>query len=96
MPQSRNHPPDGLTQQMPLVFATSNDPQGALISTESLGEDKIAVVYPQGLQPPRITIEQTAGHVQTVLADGVAVAIVARAHGPGLSAEDVVLIERYV
>ncbi|MEM1351912.1 MAG: hypothetical protein AAGF27_06185 [Pseudomonadota bacterium] len=80
---------------MPLGLPASDVPQGALISSDGLGQDKIAVIYQRGAPLPEITVEQTAGQVQTIMADGVAVAIVACAEGPRLSVDDVVLVERY-
>lgn len=93
--QPHNERNDGHTRQMPLGLDASDAPQGALISSDALGQDKIAVVYDHGDQPPTITVEQTAGQIQTILADGVAVAIVASAQGTKMSAEDVVLVERF-
>ncbi len=95
MPQQNQLPNDGLARRMPIGLAEMTGPQGALLSDEVNGEDKIAVVYDHGAPPPEITISQTAGNVQTVLANGVAVAIVACADGPDLSAEDVILVERF-
>ncbi|MFK7745437.1 MAG: hypothetical protein AB8B47_10310 [Roseobacter sp.] len=87
---------DGLARQIPLTQQCSKGPEGALLSNEKSEEDKIAVIYDRGNTPPEITVKQTAGHVQTVMADGVAIAIVACAGGPPLTAQDVVLVERFV
>lgn len=95
MPQEISEWCDGHTQQMPRGLDASDVPQGALISSAELGQDKIAVVYDHGEQPPEITVEQTAVEIQTILADGIAVAIIACARGPSVSADDVVLVERY-
>ena len=80
---------------MPMGLSAVPGPQGALMSDETDGEGRIAVVYDHGDPPPEITIRQTAGNVQTVLANGIAVAIVACAGGPDLCAEDVMLVERF-
>ena len=69
-------------------------PQGALVSDSLQDWDHIAVVYDKGNTPPEITIRQVSGTVHTVLADGVAVAVVARATGPAPTVEDVLLVER--
>ena len=95
MPEQTTEMNDGRARQMPLALTASEKPQGALISSAGLGTGKIAVVYEHGLEPPEITVEQTEGKIQTILADGVAVAIVACAQGPRMSADDVVLVERY-
>ncbi|KIN64767.1 hypothetical protein Z946_3659 [Sulfitobacter noctilucicola] len=71
-------------------------PQGMLVPDSSTDHDKVAVVYDKGAPPPEITIRTIAGNVHSVLADGVAVAVVARAAGPGLSVEDILLVERAV
>ncbi len=71
-------------------------PQGAFVPDSRTNRDQVAVVYDKGNPPPEITIRAISGSVQSVLADGVAVAVVAHAAGPGLSAEDVLLVERTV
>ncbi|MEH6673190.1 MULTISPECIES: hypothetical protein [unclassified Sulfitobacter] len=58
--------------------------------------DQIAVVYDKGQMPPRITVKQVSGSVHTVLADGIAVAVVASASRPTLNPDDVLLVERSV
>lgn len=80
---------------MPMGLDTSGSPQGALISGQAEGDERIAVVYDHGETPPEITIKQTEGNIQTVLADGVAIAIVACAAGPKLAVADVLLVERF-
>ncbi len=80
---------------MPMGLRASARPQGALISARNENEERIAVVYEHGDTPPEITITQTAGNIQTILANGIAVAIVACAAGPSLSVKDVVLVERF-
>ncbi|MGC1495240.1 MAG: hypothetical protein WA790_05475 [Sulfitobacter sp.] len=79
---------------LPLGAATESSPQGALVPDTLHDCDQIAVVYDKGQNPPKITIRQVSGHVHTVLADGVAVAVVARASGPAPVVEDVLLVER--
>lgn len=71
-------------------------PQGALVPDTLHNCDQIAVVYDKGQVPPKITIAQVSGSVHTVMADGVAVAVVARASGPAPSVDDVILVERSV
>ena len=68
----------------------------ALVPHSDDGCDHIAVVYKKGDAPPEITIHEVSGSVHTVCADGVAVAVVARADGPAPQADDVLLVERYV
>jgi hypothetical protein len=80
---------------MPMGLGAVSQPEGALISVEAEGQERIAVVYEYGETPPEITITQTNGHTQTVCANGVAIAIVACTGGPRLSVNDVVLVERY-
>jgi len=86
----------GLARRLPLSHAWSTGPEGALIADDHDDESKIAVIYDRGETPPTITIKQTAGQVQTVLANGVAVAVIACASGPSLTSKDVVLVERFV
>lgn len=70
-------------------------PQGALVPDTLHNCDQIAVVYDKGQRPPEITIVRVSGMVHTVLADGVAVAVVARANGPAPSAANILLVERF-
>ncbi|WP_282061969.1 hypothetical protein [Roseobacter litoralis] len=71
-------------------------PEGAVIETgRGADHGRIAVYYDHVDKPPEITISRSTWPVQTVLADGVAVAIVAGANEPELHKEDVVLIARY-
>ncbi|MBW4707995.1 hypothetical protein KX928_09365 [Roseobacter sp. YSTF-M11] len=81
---------------MPLPADWSTGPEGALIPDDGTAEDKIAVVYDKGEAPPTITITDVSGSVQTVHANGIAVAIVACADGPRLTVDDVLLVERFV
>ena len=94
--RNQNHETsDRLARQMPMGLGASGSPQGALISTQADNEQRIAVVYEHGETPPEITIKQTARNIQTVMANGVAIAIVACAAGPQISVTDVVLVERF-
>ncbi len=86
----------GLAKHMPLASAWDSGPEGAIISDDEASADKIAVVYNKGEVPPEITISDVSGSVQTVLANGVAVAVVACADGPRLTVDDILLVERFV
>lgn len=79
---------------MSVGAVSEHAPQGALVPDTLHDCDQIAVVYDKGQTPPEITIRQVSGYVHTVLADGVAVAVVARTSGPAPAAEDVLLVER--
>ena len=79
-----------------MVANSCTAPEGVVIAENEADEGQIAVIYNRGDAPPEITVTETAGKVQTVLANGVAVAIVARAEGPRLTRDDVLLIERFV
>ena len=70
--------------------------QGALVPGGHDGCDHVAVVYDTGDAPPEITIRQVSGTVHQVLADGIAVAIIAQAAGRAPDPEDVLLVERCV
>lgn len=89
---NRNRPAETLWRHSDRGAA----PDGAMISGDPADKGKIAVVYDRGETPPEITIHDAGGPVQTVMANGVAVAIVARAEGPRLKGSDVLLIERFV
>lgn len=71
-------------------------PQGSLVPDTLQNCDQIAVVYNKGQTPPHITVMQVSGSVHTVLADGIAVAVVASASRPTLNPDEVLLIERSV
>lgn len=88
------HEWDRITSMMPLSTPHTREPQGALIPDAKAQRDQIAVVYNKGDTPPRITVAEVSHAVQAVMANGVAVAMVARADGPTLKAEDVLLVER--
>lgn len=81
---------------MPRHSQTETGPQGALIPDVDEDHDHIAVVYNAGEAPPEITIKQVSGMVHTVLANGIAVAIIAKATGKAPSPSDVLLVERSV
>jgi hypothetical protein len=79
---------------MPVQAQCEKGLQGALIPDCNEDMDHIAVVYDKGDTPPHITIKQVSGSVHTVLADGIAVAVVARATGKAPTPADVLLVER--
>jgi len=85
---------DCATGLSPAGAEQTTAPHGALVPDALHDCDQIAVVYDKGQTPPEITIAQVSGSVHTVLADGVAVAVVARASGPAPCVEDVILVER--
>lgn len=70
--------------------------QGALVPDDLRDNDRIAVVYDRGRAPPRITIRAVSGTVHAVLADGIAIAVVAKAQGPAPCEDDVLLVERVI
>ncbi len=69
-------------------------PLGSLVHDAMHNCDQIAVVYDKGQRPPHITVTCGPGSVHTVLADGIAIAIVASASRPTLSPDEVLLVER--
>ena len=79
---------------MPMAQHGKSEPEGALIPDALEDSDHIAVVYNKGETPPEITIKAVSGTVHTVCANGVAVAVVARATGPAPTIGDVLLVER--
>lgn len=81
---------------MPLKAECESGPKGALVPDAKGETDHIAVVYDEGEMPPEITIKQVSGSVHTVLANGIAVAVIARATGKAPTASDVLLVERSV
>lgn len=81
---------------MPNHSMRHSAPECALVPDTDHGSDHIAVVYNTGERPPEITIEQVSGSVHTVCANGIAVAVVARAMGPAPKIDDVLLVERYI
>lgn len=85
------------TRHLAFNLTPPAGPEGAVIGAGHGGtvQSQIAVYYDHAAKPPKITISRNAGSVQTVLADGVAVAVVAGANEPELRKEDVVLIARY-
>lgn len=87
---------DCATGLTPAKTSEIPGPQGALVPDTLHDCDQIAVVYDKGQTPPRITVKQVSGSVHTVLADGIAVAVVASASRPTLNPDDVLLVERSV
>lgn len=81
----------GLT---PAKASEAPGPKAALVPDTLHDCDQIAVVYDKGQAPPRITIARVSSSVHKVLADGVAVAVVAQANGSAPLAKDVLLVER--
>lgn len=81
---------------MPATESHQAGLQGALVPDRLKDCDHIAVVYNKGDTPPEITIQQVSGSVHTVCADGIAVAVVARATGPAPKVDDVLLVERFI
>ena len=81
---------------MPMQAQCERGPMGALVPDSTGKTDHIAVVYDQGDTPPEITITQVSGSVHTVLANGVAVAVVAKSTGDAPSVSDVLLVERRI
>ena len=79
-----------------MPVSAHGDPglQGALVPDTLQDRDQVAVVYNKGDQPPEITIHKISGTVHSVLANGIAVAVVARASGPAPTVDDVLLVER--
>ena len=89
-------PKETPTDLLPFTAPTEPGPQGALVPDSMRDNDQIAVIYDKGQTPPEITIHAVSGNVYTVMADGVAVAVVASATGPAPSKEDVLLVERTI
>ena len=85
----------GLARNMPMARGWDEMPEGAFIPVDEDDDDRIAVVYKSGDAPPEITIFETADNVQTVCANGVAVAVVAGCESPKLTVNDILLVERY-
>ncbi|MBB3993804.1 hypothetical protein GGR95_001435 [Sulfitobacter undariae] len=81
---------------MPPQAQCEKGPKGALVPDTDGASDHIAVVYDKGDMPPEITIKQVSGSVHTVLANGIAVAVVARKNGKAPTVSDVLLVERRV
>ena len=90
------HAGSGLARNMPVAKTWESGPEGALIQYEDDSEDKIAVVYDKGDNPPEITVSIQDNYVQTVRANGIAVAVIACVGGPQLTAADILLVERFV
>jgi len=79
---------------MPVQAHCERGLKGALVPDAHGEADHIAVVYDKGENPPEITIKQVSGSVHTVLANGIAVAVVARTNGKAPRVSDVLLVER--
>lgn len=79
-------------------FGASSElmPQGALVRDTLHNCDQVAVVYDKGQSPPEITITRVSGMVHTVLADGIAVAVIASSSGQLPTVDDVLLVERLI
>ncbi|MEP1614331.1 MAG: hypothetical protein ABJL72_20725 [Roseobacter sp.] len=86
----------GAYNAVPHGYSPTSAREGAMIAENTYEQGKIAVVYNRGETPPEITITRGKGLVQTVHANGVAIAIVAQARGDGISTNDVVLVERFL
>lgn len=87
--------------RMARGLLSANDPhqtglQGALVPDSRHAYDHIAVVYDKGDRPPEITIRRISGTVHQVLADGIAVAVIAQAGGRAPNPADVLLVERCI
>lgn len=82
------------TGMTPSSDLAESVPQCAFVPDTVHDWDHVAVVYDKGQNPPKITIREVSDSVHTVLADGIAVAVIARTSGPVLSAADVLLVER--
>lgn len=87
---------DCATGLTPLHNQAERCPQGMLVPDIDQEIDRVAVVYDKGDPPPEITIHQVSGFVHTVLADGLPVAVIARAVGPAVSIDEVLLVEQCV
>lgn len=79
---------------LPRMAECEKGPKGALVPDRAEEHDHIAVVYDADEAPPTITIKQVSGTVHTVLADGIAVAVVANTSGKAPTADDVLLVAR--
>lgn len=86
----------GLAQHLPLVPTCSKGPEGVFIPDENAADNKVAVIYDKGQTPPTITISDASACVQTIMANGIAVAVIACSTGPRLSSDDVLLVERFI
>lgn len=87
---------DCATGLTPLHYQSQHSLQGMLVPDIEQEIDRVAVVYEKGNPPPEITIRQVSGFVHTVLANGLPVAVIARAVGPAVSIDEVLLVEQCV
>lgn len=94
MGHHRQYDWQGASGLLPATRANETGLQCALVPDVRDEVDHVAVVYDKGQTPPRITVESVSGSVHKVLADGIAVAVVARSNGIAPSASDVLLVER--
>ncbi|MEM6941397.1 MAG: hypothetical protein AAF943_07400 [Pseudomonadota bacterium] len=86
---------EAATGLAPITLDNGQTPQGMLLAEPGEKRDRIAVVYDHAEKPPEITVQDISNTVRTVLANGVAVAIVACATGPALTPDDVLLVAQY-
>jgi hypothetical protein len=87
---------DNATSLRSVAALKQDCPQGSFVHDVHHNCDQIAVIYNKGQTPPQITVKKVSSSVQTVLADGVAVAVVACTSRPTLHPDDVLLIERSI
>jgi hypothetical protein len=87
---------DNATSLKSVEALKQNCPQGSFVRDNHQNCDQIAVIYNKGQTPPHITVKKVSSSVQTVWADGVAVAVVACTSRPTLRPDDVLLIERSI
>lgn len=79
---------------MPGHDNATDAPMCALVPNPVQECDQVAIVYDKHQGPPEITVNKVSGFVQTVLANGIAVAVIASASAPLLTPDDVLLVER--
>lgn len=87
---------DGTAASTTFPAAQTPCPHGMVLNESPNGAENVAVVYDRGQIPPEITVKEVSSRVHQVLADGIAVAVIARATGPAPSAKDVMLVERVI
>ncbi|GFE51662.1 hypothetical protein So717_34150 [Roseobacter cerasinus] len=68
--------------------------EAVIVPQPCAGALGLAVIYDRNSPPPRITITQVSQMIQTIHADGIAVAVMACAQSAGMNADDVPLIQR--
>lgn len=94
--QHQNHLNWDQAAGLPPYHTSSDSPLGALVPDAVQECDQVAVIYDPAQGAPKITVQTAAACVQTVLADGIAVAVIASASAPALSPEDVLLVARAI